>query len=65
MLVALGSRARNLRNRQLMVDTDEFEHVIGWVDEHRIVLDVFVHPLTGDALDEHTRPASRLGDEVA
>ena len=50
---------------QLSFDADEFDRVIPWLDEHRNGLNVFVHPLTGDFMEEHTRLASWLGNEVA
>ena len=50
---------------QLSFDADEFDRVIPWLDEHRDGLTVFVHPLTDDFIEEHTRLASWLGDEVA
>ena len=49
---------------QLSFDADEFDRVIPWLDEHRNGLNVFVHPLTGDFIEEHTQLASWLGDEV-
>lgn len=49
---------------QLSFDADEFERLIPWLDAHREGLDILVHPLTGDALAEHTEHARWLGDEV-
>ena len=50
---------------QLSFDADEFERVIPWLEEHRGGLDILVHPLTDDALAEHTVHARWLGSEVA
>ena len=50
---------------QLSFDADEFDRLIPWLDEHRDGLDILVHPLTGDALAEHTEHARWLGDAVA
>lgn len=50
---------------QLTFDADEFDRLIPWLDEHRGALDILVHPLTDDALEEHTSLASWLGEEVA
>ncbi len=50
---------------QLSFDKDEFDRVIPWLDAHRNGLDILVHPLTGDALAEHTEHARWLGEEVA
>ena len=49
---------------QLSFDSDEFDRIVPWLDQHRGGLDILVHPLTGDALAEHTEQASWLGDEV-
>ncbi len=49
---------------QLSFDADEFDRLIPWLDERRQGLDVLVHPLTGDALAEHTEHARWLGNEV-
>lgn len=50
---------------QLSFGAEEFDRLIPLLDEHRDGLDILVHPLTGDALDEHTRLAAWLGNEVA
>ena len=50
---------------QLSFDADEFDRLVPWLDEHRGRLDVLVHPLTGNALAEHTEHARWLGNEVA
>ena len=50
---------------QLSFDAGEFDRVIAWLEEHRNGLDIFIHPLTGDFLAEHTRLATWLGNEVA
>ena len=49
---------------QLSFDSDEFERIIGWLQAHRGELNVLVHPLTGDALAEHTTHARWLGASV-
>ncbi len=50
---------------QLSFDADEFERIVPWLDAHRNGLDILVHPLTGDALAEHTEHAGWLGEPVA
>ena len=50
---------------QLTFDADEFDRLIPWLDAHRGGLDILVHPLTDDALEEHTSLAAWLGNEVA
>ena len=47
---------------QLTFDADELDHVIPWLDEHRGGLNILVHPLTNDALAEHTSLAGWLGE---
>ncbi|HSW17592.1 MAG TPA: DOPA 4,5-dioxygenase family protein [Ramlibacter sp.] len=37
--------------------------MIPWLDEHRQGLDVFVHGLSGNALEDHTTHAYWLGKE--
>ena len=49
---------------QLTFDADEFDRLIPWLDAHRDGLDILVHPLTDDALEEHTALAAWLGNEV-
>ena len=49
---------------QLSFDADEFDRVVPWLDAYRGELSVLVHPLTGDALAEHSTLAGWLGDEV-
>ena len=39
--------------------------MIPWLDAHRGDLDILVHPLTDDALEDHTSLAAWLGNEVA
>ena len=49
---------------QLTFDADEFDRLVPFLDEHRNGLDILVHPLTDDALAEHTVLAGWLGDEI-
>lgn len=48
---------------QLAFSAAEFDKIIPWLDEHRGGLDVFVHGLTGDDLQDHTAYAYWLGHE--
>lgn len=48
---------------QLAFSAGEFDKLIPWLDEHRGGLDVFVHGLTGDDLQDHTAYAYWLGNE--
>jgi aromatic ring-cleaving dioxygenase len=48
---------------QLAFDSSQFDQLVPWLDEHRQGLDVFVHGLSGDALQDHTTHASWLGRE--
>lgn len=49
---------------QLMFSYKEFDALIPWLEENRDTLTVFVHPLTGDDLADHTELATWLGDAV-
>jgi len=46
---------------QLAFDAKQFEALIPWLDEHRGALNVLVHPVTGNHLEDHTTHASWLG----
>ena len=46
---------------QLAFDATQFDAVIGWLDEQRNGLTVFVHGVTGDDLIDHTEHAYWLG----
>lgn len=47
---------------QLAFSSDEFDRLIPWLEAHRNGLDVLVHGLTGDAIEDHTRYAYWLGN---
>ncbi|RZJ14527.1 MAG: 4,5-dioxygenase [Haliea sp.] len=49
---------------QLAFDSAAFEKLIPWLEAHRNGLNVLVHGETGDALADHTRHASWLGEEA-
>ncbi|MEO1133904.1 MAG: DOPA 4,5-dioxygenase family protein [Cyanobacteria bacterium J06639_1] len=49
---------------QLAFDRQLFDRLIPWLDSKRGELTVFVHPLTGDDLEDHSTYAAWLGDEV-
>src|SRR5688572_1551861 len=42
---------------QLAFDAKDFDKIVPWLDTHRGDLDVFVHGLTGNDLDDHTKYA--------
>jgi aromatic ring-cleaving dioxygenase len=46
---------------QLAFDTGQFDAVVPWLDAHRQGLDVFVHGLSGNDLEDHTTHAYWLG----
>ncbi len=50
---------------QLSFDSEQFETVIGWLEQHRDGLTVLVHPRTGDDLADHSTHAAWLGRPVA
>ena len=49
---------------QLSFDKAEFSQLIPWLDSHRDGLTILVHPLTGDALAEHSTHARWLGSPL-
>ncbi|MCJ0762725.1 DOPA 4,5-dioxygenase family protein [Variovorax terrae] len=46
---------------QLAFDHTQFDAVMAWLEQHRQGLDVLVHGLTGNDLEDHTTHASWLG----
>ncbi|HRO59253.1 MAG TPA: DOPA 4,5-dioxygenase family protein [Burkholderiaceae bacterium] len=48
---------------QLAFDSTQFDGVIAWLHENRNGLDILVHGVTGDDLEDHTAHASWLGKE--
>ena len=46
---------------QLAFSSEVFETLIPWLDSERKGLDVFVHGLTGNDIEDHTTHASWLG----
>ena len=46
---------------QLSFDAKQFDALVPWLDDNRGGLTVFVHGLTGDALNDHTKAATWLG----
>lgn len=50
---------------QLSFSKAQFDQIIPWLDNHRDDLTVFVHALTGNDLDDHTKHATWLGKAVA
>jgi len=49
---------------QLAFTRDEFDSVVPWLDAHRNGLDIFVHGLTGNDLEDHTTHAYWLGNST-
>ena len=47
---------------QLTVNCQNFGEVIGWLNLNRKGLIVFIHPMTGDDLKDHTDYAMWMGD---
>lgn len=50
---------------QVIFKTDAFHRVVPWLMLHREGLDVLVHPLTDDMVDDHTVYALWLGTPIA
>ncbi len=49
----------------VMFQTEEFQHIVPWLMLNREGLNILVHPLTDDMLDDHTIYAMWLGAPVA
>lgn len=47
---------------QLAFDAGQFDALIPWLDQHRQGLDILVHGLTGNDLQDHTTHAAWLGE---
>ena len=54
-----------ISNALVIFKPEEFEHVVPWLMLHRDGLDVLVHPLTLDAVEDHSGYAIWLGTPVA
>jgi aromatic ring-cleaving dioxygenase len=50
---------------QVIFRTEEFQTVVPWLMLHRQGLDILVHPLTDDMVDDHTVYALWLGTPIA
>ncbi len=50
-----------IANLQIIFATAEFQNVVPWLMLHREGLDVLVHPLTDNSVDDHSRYALWLG----
>ena len=53
-----------IANLQIIFTTAEFPKIVPWLMLNRDGLDVLVHPLTDDSVDDHSRYALWLGAPV-
>jgi DOPA 4,5-dioxygenase len=53
-----------IANALVIFKPDQFEHVVPWLMLNRDGLDVLVHPLTTDAVEDHRGYAIWLGNPV-
>ena len=53
-----------IANVLVVFTPDQFEHVVPWLMLNRAGLDVLVHPLTLDAVEDHSSFAIWLGNPV-
>jgi DOPA 4,5-dioxygenase len=51
-------------NAQVIFTPEQFEPVVEWLMLHREGLDVLIHPLTEDSVDDHSVYAMWLGTPV-
>ena len=49
---------------QILFSCSQFDELIAWLDNNRQDLSIFVHPLTGNDILDHTEYAYWLGDSV-
>ncbi len=54
-----------IANLLIVFTTAEFDNVVPWLMLNRDGLDVLIHPLSDDAVDDHSRYAMWLGAPVA
>jgi DOPA 4,5-dioxygenase len=54
-----------IANLQIIFATAEFPKIVPWLMLNRNGLDVLIHPLTDDSVDDHSRYALWLGTPVA
>jgi aromatic ring-cleaving dioxygenase len=53
-----------IANLQIIFRTAEFQNVVPWLMLNRDGLDILIHPLTNDSVDDHSRYALWLGTPV-
>jgi DOPA 4,5-dioxygenase len=49
---------------QVIFQTEQFQTVVPWLMLHREGLDILIHPLTDDMVDDHTVYAMWLGTPI-
>jgi len=50
---------------QLAFDSTQFDALVPWLESHRHELNILVHGLTGNSLEDHTTHAAWLGEPSA
>ena len=53
-----------IANLQIVFTADEFQNVVPWLMLNREGLDILIHPLTDDSIDDHSIYAMWLGAPV-
>ena len=53
-----------IANLQIIFTTAEFQNVVPWLMLNREGLDILIHPLTDNSVDDHSRYALWLGNLV-
>ena len=54
-----------MANLQIIFTAAEFQNVVPWLMLNRQGLDILIHPLTDDSVDDHSRYALWLGTPVS
>ena len=49
---------------QITFGTKDFDSFVSWLDKNREGLTVFIHPMSGNDLEDHTKYEYWLGDSV-
>jgi DOPA 4,5-dioxygenase len=50
-------------SRQLAFSSEVFDELVPWLEANRGELDILVHALSGDAIEDHTKYAYWLGND--
>ncbi len=49
---------------QISFNRDHFDQLVPWLDNQRQNLNILIHPVTGNNLDDHSKNAAWLGEPI-